>query len=61
MTYALPAFDVDALRQVADMYPTPPADPAELERQWRTLVQDLQAAADRIDELTFVLAQGRAA
>ncbi len=46
---AVPAFDVEALRQVADMFPTPPADPVELERQWRALVQDLQAAADHIE------------
>lgn len=51
MTIAIPAFDVDALRQVADMYPTPPADPVELERQWRTLIADLQAAADQIEIL----------
>lgn len=55
----VPAFDVDALRQVADIYEDPPEDRGELERQWRTLVADLQAAADHIDLCQAALAARR--
>ena len=54
---AVPPFDVDALRQIADIYEYPPEDLAERERQWRTLVADLQAAADHIELCQAALAE----
>ena len=49
MTLTIPVFDVQALRQIADMYAEPPADPVVLGQQWRQLIEDLLAAADHIE------------
>ncbi len=57
MTVQIPPFDVDALRDNADNFATPPADPGDLERQWRALIQDQIAAADYIDILLYALKQ----
>lgn len=51
----IPPFDVDALRDNAQNYTTPPTDPQELERVWRALIQDQLAAADHIDLCLFAL------
>lgn len=57
-TLEIPHFDVDRLRQIADMYPSPPADPVVLDRQWRQLVADLLAAADHIETLEYARKAG---
>lgn len=48
-------FDVDALRDNARSFSSPPSETAELERQWRALIADQVAAADEIDRLTALL------
>lgn len=55
-------FDVAALRDNAESWPSPPLDPVELSRVWAAFVADLIAAADEIDRLAAALAQeGRTA
>ena len=49
MTLTIPVFDVEGLRQVADMFTEPPSDPVVLAQQWRQLIADLLAAADHIE------------
>lgn len=58
---AVPAFDVEACRQIADMHPYPPTDPDELRRIWKHLIDDHLAACDQIETLTYALAQRTAA
>lgn len=57
MAVEVPPFDVDALRDNAEAFGSPPTDAAELERQWRALIADQLAAADQIELLTFALRQ----
>ncbi len=51
----LPPFDVAALRDNAESWPSPPLDPVELQRVWVAFVADLLAAADEIDRLAGML------
>lgn len=55
MPVQLPAFDVAALRDNAENFATPPADPVELDRQWRALIEDHLAAANHIEALELAL------
>ncbi len=57
MAVEIPPFDVDALRDNAECYPSPPLDPVELNRVWAALIADQIAAADHIDLLTYALRQ----
>lgn len=61
MAIEVPTFDVDACREVATMYPTPPQDPETLDRVWRHLVADHLAALEQIEVQALALQQRQAA